>query len=100
MADTTVTARMAAAKKEAGSRVLESLGTNTSQVINDLFDYLVANKKLPWCDADSSVGISSDDLKRSLEWVDSLQIELSPQFARMTIKEARVHRVAGSGRSR
>jgi len=69
-------------------------------VINDLFDYLVANKKLPWCDEDSSVGISSDDLRRSLEWVDSLQIELSPQFAHMTIKEARVHRAAGSGGSR
>ena len=100
MADTTVTARVAATMKEAENRVLESLETNTPQVINDSFDSMVASKKLPWCDDGSTVGVSSDDLKRSLEWVDSLQIELSPQFARMTIKEARVHRVAGSGGSR
>ena len=97
MADTTVTARVAVTMKEAENRVLESLETNTPQVINDSFESMVASKKLPGCDDGSTVGVSSDDLKRSLEWVDSLQIELSPQLAHMTIEEARVHRIAGSG---
>ena len=42
MADAMVTARMSQEKKEAGNRVLEQLGTNASQVVNRLYDYVLA----------------------------------------------------------
>ena len=48
MADAMVTARMSQEKKEAGNRVLEQLGTNASQVVNRLYDYVLENKKLPF----------------------------------------------------
>ena len=36
-----VTARMTQEKKEAGNRILERLGTNPSQAVNRLYDYLL-----------------------------------------------------------
>ena len=48
MADAMVTARMSQEKKEAGNRMLEQLGTNASQAVNRLYDYVLENKKLPF----------------------------------------------------
>ena len=48
MADAMVTARVPRAKKEAGNRILEKLGTNASQAINDLYDYVLENEALPF----------------------------------------------------
>lgn len=48
MADAMVTARMTSDKKEAGNRVLEQLGTNASQAVNKLYDYVLENKELPF----------------------------------------------------
>lgn len=42
MPDVMVTGRMTAEKKAAGNRVLEQLGLNPSQVINLLYDKLIA----------------------------------------------------------
>ena len=46
--DAMVTARMPQGKKEAGVEVLRSLGTTSSTVINELFDYLIARRELPF----------------------------------------------------
>ena len=48
MADAMVTGRMPAAKKDAGNRVLESLGLNASQAINQMYDFLIDEKRLPF----------------------------------------------------
>ena len=48
MADAMVTARMSAEKKEAGNRMLEQLGTNASQAVNRLYDYVLEKKQLPF----------------------------------------------------
>ena len=40
MADAMVTARMSSEKKEAGNRILEQMGTNASQAVNRLYDYV------------------------------------------------------------
>lgn len=50
MANVMVTGRMTKAKKDAGNKVLESLGTNASQAINQLYDYLVEEHRLPFDD--------------------------------------------------
>lgn len=47
MADAMVTGRMPQAKKQAGGRVLQSLGLSASQVINQLYDYLITYERLP-----------------------------------------------------
>lgn len=48
MADAMVTGRMSAAKKEAGNRVLKSLGLSASQAINQLYDRLIEEQQLPF----------------------------------------------------
>ena len=48
MADAMVTARMSQEKKEAGNRVLEQLGTNASQAVNRLYDYVLEKRQLPF----------------------------------------------------
>ena len=92
--DAMVTARMQAAKKEAGNRVLESLGTNASAAINELYDYVVSQKSLPW--ENNSVfkpQVSVERIQEALAWVDTLQIEISPEFANMSLKDAKKHRL-------
>ena len=96
MSDVMVSARMSAAKKEAGNRVLEGLGCNASQVVNELYDYLIKEKKLPWAQEQSMSDapvVSQEELQASLAWIDSLQVELSPEFAVMTTKDAKRHRL-------
>lgn len=48
MADAMVTGRMPQAKKQAGGRVLQSLGLSASQVINQLYDYLITYDASPF----------------------------------------------------
>lgn len=45
--DTLVSARIAKGKKESAKRVLDSLGTTTSDLINSAFDYLLEMGELP-----------------------------------------------------
>ena len=46
MADAMVTARMSSEKKEAGNRILEQMGTNASQAVNRLYDYVIEKREL------------------------------------------------------
>lgn len=48
MSDAMVTGRMTQAKKKAGNKVLQKLGLNASQAINQLYDYLVDKGSLPF----------------------------------------------------
>lgn len=48
MTDAMVTARMIASKKISGNQVFEKLGLTPSQAINQLYDYVIAEKKLPF----------------------------------------------------
>ena len=47
MQEAMVTARMSKEKKEAGTRVLKSLGQTPSEAINELYDYLIAKRENP-----------------------------------------------------
>ena len=60
MADAMVTARMSQEKKEAGNRVLEQLGTNASQVVNRLYDYVL--ESIPRKDRFSTM--TDDEIRR------------------------------------
>lgn len=100
MADAMVTARMSATKKTAGNRVLESLGSNASQAINELYDYLAEHKRLPWERERGLVNpVSPSQLRDALAWVDELALSVEPAYANMTIEEARRSRLGlGDGR--
>ena len=94
MADAMVTARMSSTKKDQGNRVLESLGSNASQAINELYDYLAEHKDLPWkAERDEAPSVSRDRLHEALSWVDGLGLSVAPEFAAMSIKDARRHRL-------
>lgn len=54
MADAMVTGRMSAAKKEAGNRVLDGLGLNASQAINQLYDFLIQERTLPFAPSEEA----------------------------------------------
>ena len=48
--DAMVTGRMSPEKKEEGNRILASLGSNPSQAINQLYDFVIAKRALPFAD--------------------------------------------------
>lgn len=47
MQDAMVTVRMTQEKKDAGARVLKSLGQTASEAINEFYDYLIAKRENP-----------------------------------------------------
>ncbi|MBQ9003375.1 MAG: type II toxin-antitoxin system RelB/DinJ family antitoxin [Eggerthellaceae bacterium] len=47
MDNTLVSARVPRAKKERGSSILSAMGLTVSDLINDAFDYVISEKRLP-----------------------------------------------------
>ena len=94
MATTLVSARMSPSKKEAGSRALKSLGSNASQAINELYDYVIEHGALPWhTSGESGPRVTKEQLSEALDWMDGLQVSISPEFAALTLKDARKQRL-------
>ena len=92
--DAMVTARMPAGKKEAGARVLKELGLTASQAINMLWDELISTGKMPGSAESRADETRSARLAKSIAAVDSFPfVELAPDLASMTIKEARAARL-------
>ena len=98
MADAMVTARMSSSKKEAGNRVLECLGCNASQVVNELYDYLIKNRALPWQKEERKrPAITKEQWAEAQAWLDSMRIDVDPRFATMTDDEIRHERLVSRG---
>ena len=95
MADAMVTARMSQEKKEAGNRVLEQLGTNASQVVNRLYDYVLENKKLPFPEEQGRRIYTQEEIAEAIAWVDS--IPRKDRFSTMTDDEIRRERLVSRG---
>lgn len=73
MASVMVTGRMTKAKKDAGNKVLESLGSNASQAINQLYDYLLEEHRLPFGD-DARPRLSADQIEGAIAFIDDIPI--------------------------
>ena len=98
MSDAMISARMSATKKEAGNRVLATLDSNASQAVNELYDYLIAHKALPWkTEENQRPHVTKEQWLEAQNWLDSMHIDLSSEFINMTTKEARKHRLASQG---
>lgn len=98
MADAMVTARMSQEKKEAGNRVLEQLGTNASQAVNRLYDYVLEKKELPFPEQQGRRKYTQEEIARAIAWVDGLRLTSAPsRLDNMTLKEAKRERLAARG---
>ena len=94
MADVMVTGRMSQAKKQAGSSVLQSLGLTASQVINQLYDYLITHNATPFS-TPAAEEINKDTLEDALLFVQSIPRE--NQFSSMTDEEIRRRKLETKG---
>lgn len=99
MTDAMVTARMSQEKKDAGNRVLEKLGTNASQTINQLYDYLIQNGELPFPAQEESHEHTPEEIAEAVAWADDLvsRNAVPSRYSGMTLKEAKRERLAAKG---
>ncbi len=92
MADSMVTARMSSEKKELGNQILAQLGTNASQTVNELYDYVISHKRLPFSQ-NKEFGLnkySKKQIQDAARMVDSLVIQdIDPSVAVLSTKEAK-----------
>ena len=93
--DAMVTARMPQGKKEAGNAVLREMGTSPSQLINDIYDFVIRTRKLPSCDESERVG--KRDIREALAFIDSIPLPPSNRFASMSDDEIRQERLIARG---
>ena len=95
MADAMVTARMSAEKKEAGNRMLEQLGTNASQAVNRLYDYVLEKKQLPFPEQQGRRKYTQEEIAQAIAWVES--IPRRDRFSTMTDDDIRRERLISRG---
>ena len=96
MSDAMVTARMSPEKKEAANRVFEQLGTNASRAINDLYDYVIANKELP-TEEEMYVESLESRLREAAVWFDEVSLPMGNRFATMSDSEIKRERLVSRG---
>ena len=93
--DAMVTGRMSQAKKELGNQVLRELGTNASQAINELYDYVISRRALPFSVPDEG---REARLRAAVAAVDAVpKVVLDERFAAMDVRRARMERLADAG---
>ncbi len=98
MSDAMVTARMTPEKKEAGNRILEQLGTNASQAINRLYDYVLEKRALPFPEQQEQRKYTQEEIAEAIAWVDGLRRPRKPsRFDNMTLKEVKRERLIAKG---
>ena len=97
-ADAMVTGRMTREKKEEGNRILESLGTTPSQAINQLYDFVIEKRELPFTEKKPRA-IDPEKLAEARAWLRGFQRSLpaDSSFATMTTKEAKRERLIAKG---
>jgi len=93
--DAMVTARMAQGKKEAGNSILRELGTSPSQFINDIYDYVIKNRQLPF--QSKSTGAGKHDIPAALAFIESIPLQSPNVFSTMSDAEIRQERLIVRG---
>ena len=95
MADAMVTARMSQAKKEAGGRVLEAIGSSASQLINEAYDYLIIHGDSPFTAGTTpSEGLTPERIAAALSEIEELRLAPDNRFRTMSDEELRRERLA------
>lgn len=81
--DSIVTARIPVEVKNQVSEILESLGSNTTQLINAAFEYVLVTGKLPDARESASLEFSSNGSSRQLSEKD--KEELASLFGKISV---------------
>ena len=97
MNDAMVTARMPQAKKDAGGRVLEQMGSNASQFINSAYDYLIQHGVSPFVAREEAGVPSAEQIARALAQVEEMCLPAGNRFETMSDDEIRRERLARRG---
>ncbi len=93
--DAMVTARMPQGKKDAATDVLRELGTSHSQFINDAYDYIIKNRRLPL--SDDSKQWSEQEIRTALAFIDSIPVRSANEYANMSTEEIKRERMLKRG---
>jgi antitoxin component of RelBE/YafQ-DinJ toxin-antitoxin module len=99
MSDAMVTARMPQAKKDAGSRVLSEIGSNASQLINDVYDYLIEYGASPCAAArgNDAEPVSRARIQEALASIETMCLPVDNRFRMMDDEAIRRERLAAGG---
>lgn len=97
MNDVMVTGRMSKAKKDAGSHVLDTIGISASQLINQLYDYLIEHGQSPFAQPEKGAPITAEQLSDALARIDAMALSSTNKFASMTDDQIRQERLAAKG---
>ena len=93
-AEVMVTGRMTASKKEEGNRILASLGVSASQAINQLYDYIIANRALPFQKEEAPPRTHTpEEITEAIAWVNSLVVPRN-DLSDLSLKEIKALRLA------
>ena len=89
--DAMVTARMPVGKKEAGAEVLRGLGLSASQLINEVWDYLIARRQSPLSAIPAGSARDREALLAEAQaWADGLSVpEAAERFSSASDDEIR-----------
>lgn len=97
MSDSMVTARMPQAKKDAGNAVLAALGTNASSAINNLYDFVIQNRALPFEQNNVPCASSAKRIKEALSFVDSIPRVAPSEFDNLDMHELKRRKLIDKG---
>jgi len=74
MSDAMVTARMSAEKKMQANEILDKMGLKPSQVINELYDFVIQEHALPFNEKQPERGqYSAEEIAKAQSWVQDIQ---------------------------
>ena len=92
MNEATVTSRIPATTKLEAQKILERVGTNSSRVINSLFDRIVEEDGIAFLSAHAKDGdeAGAQGFKRAIEFIDSIPVSRSGKFDDMTKNEIKM----------
>ena len=93
MNDSMVTARIAPEKKAAVARILAEHRTTPSELINNLYDWVLEHNAIPFQD-DTATRYSMEDVLEAMHLVESLMVDEDSSFYGKSYDEIRRERLA------
>ena len=99
MVEATVTSRMPASTKNKVQQILKRNGTNSSRVINALFDRIIEEGNVAFLsnNAKEKQNLMEQNLQRAVEFVDSVPVARGSKFDNMTHSEIKALRLKSRG---
>lgn len=99
MNEATVTSRMSSLTKERAQKVFSKRGTNASKVINTLFERVIAEGDVSFLleSERQKETLEKQNLKRAIEFVDSIPRSNESRFDNMSKREIKKQRLVDRG---